>query len=210
MLMCRVRKFFALIRFFLLKYIFKKSGFVNFIYSNVRLKGLHKITFGVNNSIYENANLIVDSGINTQKINIENNNTIASFAILKTHGGYIKIGNNNFIGERTQIQGKGGVVIGDNTLIAPNCFISSSNHNFDNPNSSYYLMKEIPKTTSIGSHVWIGANCVILAGITIGEYAVVGAGSIVTKNVEPYTVITGNPAVVKKRFNHQLKKWLKS
>jgi hypothetical protein len=62
-----------------------------------------------------------------------------------SHGGYIKLGDRNFIGERTQIQGKGGAEMGNYVLIAANVFISSSNHNFDDPFASDYLKKEISK-----------------------------------------------------------------
>ena len=49
--------------------------------------------------------------------------------------------------------------------------------------------------------VWIGANAIILSGVTIGEGAIIGAGSVVTKNVEPYTIFAGNPAKkIKMRF----------
>src|SRR5207247_9840370 len=54
----------------------------------------------------------------------------------------------------------------------------------------------------IADNVWIGMNAVILKGVTIGENSVVAAGSVVTKNVEPNTVVAGNPAVVVKRFRH--------
>ena len=63
-----------------------------------------------------------------------------------------------------------------------------------------------PKLTTapvmIADNVWIGMNAVILKGVTIGENSVVAAGSVVTKSVEPNTVVAGNPAVVVKRFKH--------
>ena len=63
-----------------------------------------------------------------------------------------------------------------------------------------------PKLTTapvmIADNVWIGMNAVILKGVTIGENSVVAAGAVVTKNVEPNTVVAGNPAVVVKRFRH--------
>jgi acetyltransferase-like isoleucine patch superfamily enzyme len=52
----------------------------------------------------------------------------------------------------------------------------------------------------IADNVWIGMNAVILKGVTVGENSVVAAGSVVTKSVEPNTVVAGNPAVVVKRF----------
>lgn len=60
------------------------------------------------------------------------------------------------------------------------------------------------KTTKIGNDVWIGNRALIMQGVTIGDGAVVGAGSIVTKDVEPYTIVAGNPArVIRKRFDDE-------
>ena len=60
-------------------------------------------------------------------------------------------------------------------------------------------------STSIGHDVWIGNGAIIKAGITIGTGSVIGAGSVVTKDVEPYSVVAGNPArMIRKRFNEEL------
>lgn len=60
------------------------------------------------------------------------------------------------------------------------------------------------KTTEIGNDVWIGNRAMVLQGVTIGDGAVVGAGSVVTKDVEPYTIVAGNPArVIRKRFDDE-------
>lgn len=60
------------------------------------------------------------------------------------------------------------------------------------------------KTTKIGNDVWIGSRALVLQGVTIGDGAVVGAGAVVTKDVEPYTIVAGNPArVIRKRFDDE-------
>lgn len=75
--------------------------------------------------------------------------------------------------------------IGTNTTIGYNTTILTHE----------YLLREYRLgAVEIGSHVMIGANCTILPGVKIGDYAVVGAGSVVTKDVEPYTFVAGNPA----------------
>lgn len=87
------------------------------------------------------------------------------------------------------IQGGGKIYIGDYTQIAPNVGIISSNHN---PNDS---REKIVKEVRIGKYCWIGMNAVILPGVTLGDFTVVGAGAIVTKSFEEgYCVIGGNPA----------------
>ncbi|WP_369813950.1 DapH/DapD/GlmU-related protein [Flavobacterium sp. KJJ] len=62
------------------------------------------------------------------------------------------------------------------------------------------------KPIKICSNAWIGMNCIILKGVTIGEGAIVGAGSVVTKDVPAWTVVGGNPAVVIKKLEGELKK----
>ena len=59
-------------------------------------------------------------------------------------------------------------------------------------------------STTIGNDVWIGINAIIKAGITIGNGAVIGAGSVVTKNVPPYAIVAGNPAkIIRYRYNEE-------
>jgi acetyltransferase-like isoleucine patch superfamily enzyme len=87
------------------------------------------------------------------------------------------------------IQGINGIEIGDETLIAPGVKIISANHDLDN----LACAEEAPPIR-IGKRVWIGADAIILPGIQIGDDAVIGAGSIVTKNVPAGAVVAGNPA----------------
>lgn len=87
------------------------------------------------------------------------------------------------------IQAINGIEIGDETLFAPGVKIVSANHSLEN----LAIAEESPPIR-IGKRVWIGANAVILPGIEIGDDAVIGAGSIVTKNVVSGAVVGGNPA----------------
>lgn len=205
----RIRKLIAFSRFIVFKLFFNKCSFKNFIYSNVRFKRIHRISIGNGNVFYEKSSIIVDYGLNEQSIEMGDNNIISSYSILKSHGGLIKMGNNNFIGERTQIQGRGNVIIGNGCLIAANTFVSSSNHNFQDPFAEDYLIKEIPNETKIDDFVWIGANCVITSGVDIGHHVIVAAGTIVTKDIKPYSMVAGNPGRIIKRFDKQVNKWIR-
>jgi acetyltransferase-like isoleucine patch superfamily enzyme len=209
MIQNKIIKAVSFLRFLLTKIWFKNSNFVNYVYSNTTFQGRKKISIGKSNIFQKYSTVIIDGYTNNQNIVIGNQNTIASFAILRSHGGYIKIGNENFIGERVQIQGRGGVEIGNRCMIGANTFISSSNHNIDDPMSESYLRKEMPVKTIIEDFVWIGANSVIVAGVTIGHHVVVGAGTIVTKDIEPYSMVVGNSGRVIKRFSFEEKKWIK-
>lgn len=88
----------------------------------------------------------------------------------------------------------GGVRIGDRTLIGYRSQILSSNHAIPPGRGRIFGAGHVRKAVEIGADVWIGANCVVLPGVTIGDGAVVAAGSIVTKDVPAYSVVGGCPA----------------
>lgn len=86
------------------------------------------------------------------------------------------------------IQAGNGIIFGSNIRIGPNVSIISSNHNLDD-----YDKHDKVKPIRIGNDVWIAANCVILPGVTIGNNVVIGAGSIVNKDIPDNSIATGNP-----------------
>jgi acetyltransferase-like isoleucine patch superfamily enzyme len=112
---------------------------------------------------------------------------------IKSH---IVIGKRTAINEYNNLRAAGGDIrIGDYSQIAQFCTLVASNHTVDTSE----LMIDAPWETSkssieIAEDVWIGANCVILPGVTIGRGAVIGAGSVVTKSVPAYSIYVGNPA----------------
>jgi acetyltransferase-like isoleucine patch superfamily enzyme len=123
----------------------------------------------------------------------------------ETEEAKITIGNNVFIGNST-IFSVIGVTIEDDVLISSDCLIQDTdNHSMsrkvrkkDCNDWKTHAMQQWEfvekKPIRICSGSWIGAKCIILKGVTIGEGAIVGAGSVVTKNVDPYTIVAGNPA----------------
>lgn len=121
---------------------------------------------------------------------------ISNYVTLQAYVGYIEISENTFIGENVVIYGHGGVNIGKNSLIAMNTCIVSSNHTI--PSSNELIINQPDKLlpTKIGDDVWIGANVTVLGGVKISNGVVVGAGSVVTKDIPPYCIAVGNPAKV--------------
>lgn len=95
----------------------------------------------------------------------------------------------------------GGVTIGDRTLIGYRTQILSSNHCIPEGMGKIFEAGHEEKPVVIENDVWIGANCLILPGIKIGEGAVVAGGSVVTKDVLPFAIVAGNPArIIKMRI----------
>lgn len=88
----------------------------------------------------------------------------------------------------------GGVQIGERTLIGYGTKILSSNHNIPNSRASIFASGHQNKPVHIERDVWIGANCIVLPGVTIGEGAVVAAGSVVTRDISEFSIVGGVPA----------------
>lgn len=111
-------------------------------------------------------------------------------------GKNITIGKNVFFNSGCRFQDQGGIVIGDGVLIGHNVVIATINHGLDpkEERKNHYA------PVAIGNHAWIGSNATILPGVTVGEWAVVAAGAVVTKDVEPYAVVGGVPAKVIKHI----------
>jgi maltose O-acetyltransferase len=111
----------------------------------------------------------------------------------------IRIGNNSGIGINAQIRGP--LTIGNNVMMAPDVIILTSNHVFDDINKPLNQQGFKIKEVVIEDNVWIGTRAIILPGVTIGTGAIIAAGSVVTKNVLPYTIVGGNPAkLIKSRI----------
>ncbi len=111
-------------------------------------------------------------------------------------GKNIKIGKNVFINACCRFQDQGGIEIGDGSLIGHNTTIATLNHDF-NPAKRANLH---PSPVKIGKNVWVGSDSTILPGVEIGDCAIIGAGSIVTKNVPANSIAVGNPARVIKQI----------
>jgi len=107
----------------------------------------------------------------------------------------LSFGNFVFIGKGSEFDVKQEVSVGSNVLIAPGVFITDHNHGI----SPHALINEQPcvcKKVTIHDDVWIGANAVILPGVTLSEGSVVGAGAVVTKSVKAMSIVAGVPAKI--------------
>ena len=113
----------------------------------------------------------------------------------------LEIGKHVRINENVFLQGI--INIGDYVMIAPNVSIYSKTHNHHDINTPMVLSGETQtKKVIIENDVWIGINSVILPGVTIGKGSIIGANSLVNKDVEPYSIMGGTPArLIRKRSN---------
>ena len=132
------------------------------------------------------------------KIMKKNENNYFEYNIYIGDASKIKIGGHCHINENVFIQGAD---IGNYVMIAPNVVILNSLHAYESTDIPMIMQKgEENLNPIIEDDVWIGRNAVIMPNIKLGKGSVVGAGSIVTKDVEPYCVVAGVPAkLIKKR-----------
>ena len=108
----------------------------------------------------------------------------------------LELGRDAGINAYCWINARGGVSIGDNTILGPYCVIHSANHRMERLDIPVQLQGHEPKAVYIGKNVWFGARVTILPGVSIGDNAVIGASSVVTKDIPAYAIAAGNPARV--------------
>jgi len=133
------------------------------------------------------------------------NSIIEDFAVINNGVGAVLIGSNVGVGLSNVIIGP--VTLGNYVMLAQNIVISGLNHGYEDVTVPPRLQKVITKPIYINDNVWIGANSSITAGITIGKHAVIGAGSVVTRDIPSYCVAVGNPARVIKKYNFETHSW---
>ena len=132
---------------------------------------------------------------------------IEDYAIVNNAVGDIRIGNHTRIGLGNTIIGP--VTIGNKVNLAQNVVISGLNHSFEDAGMAIADQGVHTAPVVIEDDVWIGANSVILPGTMIGEHVVIGAGSVVTKDVPAYSLAVGNPASVVKQYDIENKQWIR-
>ena len=123
---------------------------------------------------------------------------IESFACINNAVGDVMIGDHTRIGLHNTIIGP--VDIGSHVNLAQGITVTALNHNFDNTEKRIDEQGVSTNPVTIEDDVWIGANAVILPGVTIGNHCVVAAGAVVTKDVPPHSLVAGVPAKVIKQI----------
>ncbi|MCX2432361.1 acyltransferase [Pedobacter sp. GR22-10] len=176
--------------------------------------------------LLENFKLRITNPIANKKyVTIGQGSILNCEIIFETEQGNVQVGNNSYIGNTTIIC-RSNVVFEDNIFVAwGGYFYDHDSHSLDYKERRKDIATQLhdyragrnfienknwnvvnSKPIRICSDAWIGMNCIILKGVTIGEGAIVGAGSIVTKDVEPWTIVGGNPARKLKDIPQELRK----
>ena len=183
------------------------------IKQNIKFLLIHKKKF---NYFGNNSNIVLPylQLMGTENIKIGDNTTILANCRLAVYGNSdianITFGNNCYIGFgfTALAASKANITIADQVLIASNVLITNENHGIDPESDIPYMDQSLSaKDVYIGNGCWIGEKVCILPGVKIGEKSIIGAGSIVTKNVPSYSIAVGNPAKVIKKYNFSTHRW---
>ena len=159
---------------------------------------------GKGSIIRRNARLDLNA---VNKLIIGDRTIIENHVILNNGIGDIEIGNNTMITSRGMILGP--VLIGNNVVLGIGSQVLGLTHDFEDIEIPIKDQGVSGTKVIIEDDVWIGGNCVIIQGIKIGKHSLVAAGSVVTKDVEPYTIVAGNPARPIKKYDFDTRTWIK-
>jgi acetyltransferase-like isoleucine patch superfamily enzyme len=179
---------------------------VNLIINSLKRRQFKKNCIFDNSVVFYNKSSVINNLKKPSAIIIGSNTHIKGELLVFAHGGSIKIGRYCYLGENSRIWSAKTIEIGDRVLISHdvNIFDNSThpiNHKLRHRQFVEIIthghpteidLKEI--SVKLNDDILIGAKSIIVRGVTIGEGAIVGAGSVVTRDVPPYTIVAGNPA----------------
>lgn len=188
----------------LVRWRFKRTKGLFLVGKGVTIRQAHCIRTGKNFIAQDHCEI---NGLSQKGLTFGDKVTIGSYAIIRPtnlYGGEagvgLKVGNNSSIGPYGYIGCSGYIEIGDNVMISPRVSIYSENHNFGDSERPMIEQGVTRSFVKIEDDCWIAANSILLAGVTVGKGSIVAAGSVVTKDVPPFSIVAGNPAqVIKSR-----------
>jgi acetyltransferase-like isoleucine patch superfamily enzyme len=176
---------------------FRKIGKGCILGKGISFRNPNLISFGDRVAIDDNC-LVDASGTGDGGITFGDDLIISRNCVVQGKTGAVSIGNGTDIGCNTIISSVTGISIGDSVLIAGNCYIGGARYitdGIDVPIMEQGVYSKGP--VAVGSHCWLGAGVIILDGVTVGKGCVIGAGSVVTKDLPDYAIAFGLPATVR-------------
>ncbi len=163
---------------------------------SARFQSPGRITIGQETKIKPNVFINASAG----EVSVGSRCYIDRNVLLSCNGGNIVIGNHCSLNPFCVVYGHGGLKIGNDVRIATGTVIIPGNHGYKDRNILICDQQKSAEGIVIGNDCWIGANVTILDGVNISDGCVIGAGSVVTKSIEPYAVAVGNPIRI---INHR-------
>lgn len=157
------------------------------------LHGARRIHIGDRVSIEQFAGLSAAIG---GVIRIGDDCEIRCFTRLEAHQGWLQLGVRSSVNPFTLLSGFGGLTIGNDVRIGSHCAVLSSSHRFESTDVTIREQGVLASATVIEDDVWLGAGCTVIGGVRIGRGSIIGAGSVVTRDVPPWSIATGVPAKV--------------
>ena len=133
-----------------------------------------------------------------RRFSLGRQSVIESYCCINNAVGDVVIGDDTRVGIHNTIIGP--VTIGSHVNLAQGITVTALNHNFDNSDKRIDEQGVSTSQVVIGDDVWIGANAVVLPGVTIGTHSIVAAGAVVTKDVPPHSLVAGIPAKIIKKI----------
>jgi len=180
--------------------ILKDMGLLTMILKDVDLRGCVSISLSDRVKLRKHVSLRCFDERNT--IKLKYNVSVHEYAIIKAKGGNIVVGENTFISSFVNISAQGDVHIGKNVMLANGCRLETGTHGFE---KLELPMKQQPSCSNgivIEDDCWLGAGVIVVDNVRIGQGSVIGAGSVVTKDVPPLSVAAGVPArVIRNRLD---------
>ena len=192
--------------------IFPVHKLINKLNTNDNIANCYKMSEAAKAVFYSESE-VENQQKKPHKIQVGENTHVRGRLLVFGYGGRIVIGKNSYIGKYSNIWSAEQVEIGENVLISHNVnIIDSNSHEIDyleRAEAFCSLVKEGPPSINIYNvpasriiiedNVWISFNVTILKGVKIGKGAIIAAGSVVTKDVESFTMVAGNPAIFIKK-----------
>jgi len=197
-------KFIQLIRGSFASIYFKESNGLLFIGKYTKIKFKSKISLGKSVQIgdYVEINALSKDGVKIgNNVTILRNTIIECTGVIRCLGEGLIIGNNVGISQNCFIQVRGKISIGNNVIFGPGVSLFSENHNFSDLTKYINEQGETRKGINIEDGVWVASGATILDGVTIGANSIIAAGSIVNKDIPPFTIVGGIPAKIIKYRN---------
>lgn len=168
----------------------KDVGKNTYIDKSVHVTGWKNILIGHNTGISEGTWINVNERLGDKK--------------------HIVIGNNCYIGKRNFFSSGLLIKISDYFMSGVECKFMGSDHLFDNPFLPYISTgTSTKKEIIIETNVWLGAGVIVIGNVIIGRGSIVGAGSLINKDIPPFSIVVGNPCKIIKRYDFSLEEWVK-